>query len=52
MDYNQIHNCPSGHTRTEQENKDNQGRFIKFKNDYGNFDVVYIVDFDYNKVKK
>lgn len=51
MDYNEITNCPSGHTRTQEQSTDNRKRLIEFKKNYRlNLDLVYDVDFDYNKI--
>lgn len=52
MDYPQIIDYSASCCTSEDAiNKSREG-FIKFKNNFGNVDVVYMVDFDYNKVKQ
>lgn len=51
MNYAQIRDFTASCATAESTLNESRLNFIKFKNDYGNVDVVYDIDFDYNKVK-
>lgn len=51
MDYPQIVDFSASCISNEKVMNESRDGFIRFKNDFGDMDLVYLIDFDYNKVK-